>query len=342
MKRTAILTLMLALSGCSVYTIETPGTAATAPRLELSAWLVSWDPESMKSYEAHVGELARVYPEFVSCGEDGLPKRLDISKDWLPKVVALARAKGVKVLITMNNYANGDFAAKRVEDMLNSPSRMQKHIDMLLAIAAEEGVDGLDVDYESLKAADKLNFTDFVARLSEAAHARKLLVGIAVHPKESEPGNWDGPQAQDYGAIGRSVDFFHVMTYDFHWGTSEAGSIAPPAWVRSVMNFASNAVPKSKIEMGINSYGYDWQGKKAETMTWPNWQKLIAAGHRPERDDSTGELKLSFGNHEVWYPDAQAYVPKVKIAKELGLRGGAMWVLGQEDPAMWRMWAAQK
>ena len=94
--------------------------------------------------------------------------------------------------------------------------------------------------------------------------------------------------------------------------------------------------------MGLNGYGYDWQGKKGVTMTWTNWQKLLAAGHRPDRDDSTQELKLSYGNHEVWYPDAKTFVPKLKIAKELGLRGGAMWVLGQEDPGMWRMWQVQR
>jgi len=338
MLKTMALTLTALVAGCGAAPV-----AKAHAGLQLSAWLVSWDPESMKSFEANAGRLARVYPEFISCGEDGLPVRLaKIEAGWMARVLKLAHAKGAKVLATMNNYGAAGFDKARVQRMLASPDLMKRHIAMLLAIAKEEGLDGLDVDYELLEAKDRAAFSAFVTGLSLAAHARGLLVGIAVHPKDSEPGSWDGPQAQDYAALGRAVDYFHVMTYDYHWQTSEAGSLAPPDWVRKVMAFAAAEVPKAKLEMGLNSYGYDWQGKKGVTMTWPEWAKLAAAGNPAYRDPMTRELIMRTQGHEIWYPDAEAYMPKIKAAKELGLLGGAMWVLGQEDPAFWAAWEGNK
>jgi spore germination protein YaaH len=287
--------------------------------------------------------LQRVYPEYITCGEDGMPRRLkDMPAGWEQEVVKVARANGVKTLATMNNYANGGFEPLRIRKMINDKALMERHVDELIRLAKAVGMDGLDVDYESMDAEDRIPFTAFVTRLGEKAHAQGLLLGIAVHPKESEPGNWGGPMAQDYAALGKAVDFFHVMTYDYHWATSDAGSIAPPDWAKRVMEFTLTRVPASKVEMGMNGYGYEWSGKKGETMTWKLWQQRMAACGRPERNEATQELVLNCKGKEIWYPDAQTFMPKIKAARELGLRGLAMWVLGQEDPAVWRMWQKQK
>jgi hypothetical protein len=41
---------------------------------------------------------------------------------------------------------------------------------------------------------------------------------------------------------------------------------------------------------------------------------------------------------EAWMADAQTSVKKFEIARDLGIRGVAMWVLGQEDPKTWVEW----
>jgi spore germination protein YaaH len=331
------------LSACGVfYTLPSPGEAGSAAGsgpVEMAAWLVYWDPASFQSFQANVGRLARVYPEAYSCGEDGLPRRLDLLKpDDLPKTVALARAHGVKVLGTMNNYSNalGDFDKRRVQRFLHDPALRERHIAALIALAREDGLDGLDVDYEALDAGDRGAFTTFVTRLAEQAHAQGLLVGLAAHPKESEPGTWGGPQAQDYEALGRVVDYFHVMTYDLHWASGSPGPVAPLAWVRSVMQFAAARVPRAKLELGLNAYGYVWR-RRGETLTWQGFLALQAKFGRAERDFGSNELKLQLPDGEAWMSDAQTSAPKLALARELGLRGCALWVLGQEDPKLWSL-----
>lgn len=344
MKKLWALALLLLSAGCGVfYTIPTGqagapvAAAAASGPLEFSAWLVFWDPLSWQDFEANVSRLSRVYPEAYTCRPDGLPGRIDIVKpEDLARTVALAHQHGVKVLGTMNNYASekADFEATRVQRFLHDPALMERHVDGLLALAKADGLDGLDVDYESLAPGDRGAFSAFVARLAQKAHAQSLLVGIATHPKEAEPGNWDGPKAQDYASLGASVDVFHVMTYDFHWASGSPGAVAPLPWIGSVMRFTASVVPKSKIEMGINGYGYTW-GAKGVTLTWPDYLKLQSRYGRFERDEGSHELKLTFKDGEAWMSDAETTRHKLELAKELGLRGAAMWVLGQEDPKTW-------
>lgn len=343
MRKFLLLGLVVACAGCGMfYTIPTgkPGTPATAGShkpVEFSAWLVFWDPLSWPDFEANVSRMARVYPEAYTCQPNGLPGRISVAHaDDLARTVALAHQHGVKVLGTMNNYASetSDFESKRVQLFLHDPALMEKHVDGLIALAQTDGLDGLDVDYESLAAADRGAFSAFVARLSQKAHALGLLVGLAAHPKESEPGNWDGPKAQDYASLGKSVDFFHVMTYDYHWTSGSPGPVAPINWVASVMRYTASVVPADKIEMGINGYGIVWK-PKGETLTWTLFQALQTKVGRFERDASSGELTKSFGGGEAWMPDAATTQAKLVVARDLGLRGAALWVLGQEDPRTW-------
>jgi spore germination protein YaaH len=317
-------------------------TAKPAKGLEFSAWLVFWEPLSWKSFEANVTRLTRVYPEAYSCQPDGTAGRISVAgADDLKKTVALAHAHGVKVLGTMNNYADGGFDKVRVEKFLRDDALMQKHIEGLLALAKADGLDGLDVDYESLVAADRQGFTAFVTRLAQLVHARGLELGVAVHPKESEPGGWDAPQAQDYRALGAQVDHFHVMTYDFHWAAGQPGPVAPLPWIRSVMSFAATQVPKAKLEMGLNAYGLHWN-PKGQDLKWTDYQVLSAAKGAFSRDAASNELTLKYAGGEAWFPDVSAQRAKFALAHELGLSGIAMWMLGQEDPGLWALADAEK
>lgn len=346
MKRTLVLGLALWAVGCgAIYTVDVPGkkplvTVKKAAPLQFSAWMVYWDELSPKSFEANVSRLTRVYPEAYTVQSDGLPGRIPMATpQLLAGTVALAHAHGVKVLGIVNNYAHelGDFDQKRVQLFLNDHDLMARHVDALLALVKADGMDGIDADYESLAAVDRGNYTLFIQLLCARAHAQGLLVGVALHPKESEPGNWAAPQAQDYAALGAACDWVHLMTYDFHWATGGAGSVAPLGWVRSVGAFAASKIPKEKIELGVNGYGYVWKGK-GETLTWPKFLDLQSKVGKAERDESSSELKLFFPGGEAWMSDAETTRQKFDIASDLGVAGVAMWVLGQEDPKTWMVW----
>jgi spore germination protein YaaH len=339
-KRLALALLGLMAAGCgALYTVDGDGAAAAPDAggkpIELSAWLVFWEPLSWQSFQANVGRLARVYPEAYHCTADGGVERIEAtSAAKLAQAVALAHAHGCKVLGMMNNYAGGDFDKVRVERFLDDPARMEAQVQALLAYAKLDGLDGLDVDYESLAAGDRGPFTAFVQRLCQAAHARGLKVGLAAHPKTAEPGTWDAPKAQDWAALGAVVDYFHPMTYDYHWGSGSPGTIAPPDWVRQVTAFAATQMDAAKVELGVKTAGMAWDPKGAD-ITWPAFLALQAKAGKALRDETTRELTLALPGGEAWMPDAETTLVKARLARELGVRGVGMWVLGSEDPRTW-------
>jgi spore germination protein YaaH len=159
-------------------------------------------------------------------------------------------------------------------------------------------------------------------------------VGLAAHPKVSEPGTWDAPKAQDWAALGAVVDYFHPMTYDYHWGSGSPGTIAPPDWVRQVTAFAASVMDPSKVELGVKTAGMAWDPKGVD-LTWPAFLDRQAKLGKAQRDETTEELTLALPGGELWMPDAQTTMVKVRMARELGVRGIGMWVLGSEDPRSW-------
>ncbi len=123
-----------------------------------------------------------------------------------------------------------------------------------------KGFDGIDMDWESMKAADRGRFTGFIQQLATALHARHKLLSIAVYPKVSEPGSYDAQQAQDYAKLGAAVDEFKVMTYAFSGGWSKPGPQMPLYWAKQVLAFARSKVAARKVYMGMPFFGFDWKG----------------------------------------------------------------------------------
>ena len=113
-------------------------------------------------------------------------------------------------------------------------------------LAAAGGYDGIDLDYENLRASDRAAFTSFVQHLAGALHAQGKLLTVNVYAKTSEPGTWDGPQAQDWWAIGQAADQVRIMTYEYSWSTSPPGPIAPVNWVNDVIGYATSQIPPGK------------------------------------------------------------------------------------------------
>ena len=240
----------------------------------------------------------------------------------------------------MPSIQNAGFNREAVAAIIHDPARRAQHVQDLVALVTANGFDGLDLDYESLNPEDRDDFSLFVEELAAALHARNKLLSIAVHPKTAEPGTWNGPQAQDYARLGAAVDEFKIMTYDYHWSTSEAGPIAPLDWVDQVLAYAATVVPPEKTYLGVPFYGYDWTGSTGEPLNWRQATKLASQNNAElQRDASSGEAWFTYGDgrHTAYFNDAETLRQRLQSAFERhpALAGVAIWALGGEDPENW-------
>ncbi len=253
-----------------------------------------------------------------------------------PQGVGVARAYGMRVVPSIQN---GGFDPKRVGAIVNDPAKRQAHIKDIVDIVLSNRYDGIDIDYESLHAADRDSFSTFIEELAAALHANGKLLSVTVHPKTDENGTWEGPRAQDWARLGKAADEFKIMVYDYSSGASKAGEIAPLGWAGDVLTYAATLVPPEKTFLGIPLYGYDWTGSAGQARDWIQATKTARQQDAEIKRSDSNEAWFTYGGgtNTVYFNDALTMKTRLErlAAEHPDVAGIALWRLGNEDPANW-------
>jgi spore germination protein YaaH len=319
-----------------------PALVQPAPRPQVTIWAPYAGVLEINTLVANADLLSEINFFWYELGEDGQIVGGVKSEAALDK----ARAQGVRVLPSI---VNRGFSREAVLAAIETPEARREHIAAIVELVETNGYDGIDIDYESLSAEDRDLFSTFIEELAAALHAIDKLLSIAVHAKTDDAGSWGGPAAQDWARLGAVVDFFKIMTYDFHYGASTAGPIAPVSWIDDVLSYAATVVPPAKTYAGIHFYGYEWVGQSGKGIEWQQAAKTAQLHNATVERDESGEAWFTFddGRFTVYFADAENLRVKLSAisAAHPDLAGIAIWRLGGEDPENWtaiREWAEQE
>lgn len=306
---------------------------------KIIGYIPSWDQtrayNSVKNNPGVFSEVSPFWYTVNSSGEvfadpNGGPNMIDKS------MVESLKSNGTLVVPSVFNLINGFWDGEIVSKIINDPSVSTKHVENLVNLAVSEGYDGIDIDYENLNASDRDAFSTFIQTLASALHAKGKILSVGVHPKTSEPGTWNGPQAHDYTQLGKYADEIRIQVYEYHWSTSPPGPIAPISWVNDVLTFASTQIPKEKIIQGIGLYGYDWAGNQGKGLEWLNVLALTQQlGIQASWDTPSESPFFKYSNNEVWFENHYSTSAKLDMANKHGVGGVFFWRLGGEDPDTW-------
>ena len=237
--------------------------------------------------------------------------------------------------------------------MLNAEGR-QRFINQLMVYAALYQLDGINIDFENIHYRNQDLFTDFVAELSEALRAQGLIISIDV----TIPGgslNWS--QVYDRGALEPHVDYFAVMTYDEHWGSSPvAGSVASLGWVERGIAATLEEVPADKVLIGLPLYTRLWEESpragggvsvSSRAMGMQFIRRTLEENGVREEDwewlEDIGQYYAEYeadGNrYRVWLEDERSLALKADLIQQYGLAGFAGWRKDFELPGVWEVLA---
>ena len=271
----------------------------------------------------------------------GVELQPDLKAEGEAELTARLHELGMKVIPTIANTTSGLWDTGTISAVIRNPSLRQAHVNAVVALIQDKGLDGIQIDYEDLPAADRGSFSSFVTDLGAAIHAIDKLLYVTVHVKEDDAGYDDRNKSQDYAAIGKAADMVCLMAYDWHWSTGPAGPIAPYDWVDRVLRYSVTQIPPNKILLGVGLFGYDWVGSTATNLTWRQVVAL-AALHQADEEWDVGAQSPHFSytvdgvEHEVWYEDGRSAAQKFDLARRYRLGGVELWRLGGEDPAVWK------
>jgi hypothetical protein len=196
--------------------------------------------------------------------------------------------------------------------ILADPVTRTQHVTAIVNLVMTNGFDGIDLDYETFAFEDgkpswpttKTAWIAFVVELGAELHARGKLLSVTVPPVWN--GGISGYPVYAWQEIAPHVDRLRIMVYDWSWSGGPPGPIAPIWWVEDVLDHAQNAVPISKVELGVPAYGREWtqstvgrcptnavlNSRSHEVRNIP--ALITSTGATPLRDNSSGEMRFTY------------------------------------------------
>jgi len=264
------------------------------------------------------------------------PKSFMTIPGEIDAIKATCSQNGIKLYAMVHN----EFDAAVVSSIINKANLRAQHIQTLLSMTQNNGFDGVEICYEKLYARDRDAFTLFIQELSSALHANGKLLAVAIHAKTSEPGDWSGPKAQDWAALGKLVDLFQIMAFCFNDTDTLPGPLAPLPWYKQVLQFAATQVPLPKIRMALAAYATEWVSSTGIEESVLGAQKVAGYEDAPLQWDTASNspfykfTRLGI-QHETWYEDARCVPGKMIAVQNANIGGICIWRLGSEDAGFW-------
>ena len=266
----------------------------------------------------------------------------------------------VKGVITANStkvmplIANADFDSSTVDAFLHSQTAETNLINQLVVSAKANNYIGWQFDIEAIPVTDRDLYSKFVENAAKIFHAANLKLSVAVvarvsdNPSDLPAGSWDNwAGVYDYARIGKAADFVSVMAYD---QAPSTGPVSSLTWFKKVVAFSLKSIPKSKLSIGIPTYGWEWNlatAKRVGSVSNAKIADLIATKQYIAKgyDSAIGEAWLTTDvttngtttHYKIWYENAKSFAMKLAIAKADKLRGVSVWVLGMEDAGIWKL-----
>lgn len=248
--------------------------------------------------------------------------------------VTQAHKKGYKVWGLVDNFT-ADISTTETLSQLSSRQNIIQH---LIQTAADIGMDGINVDFESLSEDAGPHFLEFLRELSIECHKNNLVLSVDNPVPEDFTSHYD---RREQGLV---VDYIVIMGYDEHYVGSDAGSVASLPWVEQGVEDTLTEVPAERTILAVPFYTRLWKttggAVTSEAIGMTEAQKIITENQVQTVWDGSvgqnyGEYEKDGSTYQIWMEDAQSIAEKVKLVPKYSLAGVAQWRLGFESDDIW-------
>ncbi|KAF0642197.1 hypothetical protein FPSE5266_05536 [Fusarium pseudograminearum] len=273
----------------------------------------------------------------------------------------------LKVFIAIGGWAFNDPGptVTTFSDIARSDTNQRAFIKSLISFMATYGFDGVDIDWEYPAADDREgrvedfdNLPKFLSNLKRALKQSGERNGLSI----AIPASYWYLQHFDLEKISKHVDYFNVMTYDFHgaWDT-------PKSWLGNHLNSHTNLteikdafdllwrnnVDPDQVNMGLAFYARTFSASSSScmspgclfdaggpsepctnavgVMSNPEIMRKLAGKASSGVLDKTAAIKtLKFGSTWLTYDDVDTWKLKLEFARSQCLGGAMVWAISQD------------
>lgn len=260
-------------------------------------------------------------------------------------ILRIADNAGAVNMMVITNLEEFAFSADLARVLFTDQQAQNKLIQNAVNIAKTAGYQDIHFDFELLYPEDRELYNQFLRNARNKIHQAGLTLSTALAPK-SGPVMTGIYGAHDYRAHGEICDFVVLMTYEWGYTYSAPQAVSPIGPVTRVVEYAVSEIPRNKIFLGQNLYGYDWSAPFGQSIPAvaisPRMAVNLAVDVHAAIEYDTAAQAPHFTyydakgtEHEVWFEDARSINAKFDLLKQFDLRGIMYWKLGLAFPQNW-------
>ena len=265
----------------------------------------------------------------------------DISSKYSSSYYSKAKEYGYKIWpIITNGIDSASYSANDTSALLKSEYNRENFIKNIREIAKKDKIDGINIDFESMKDDDRELYTQFIRELTPILRNEGITVSVDFY----------FVKYIDRQRIGDVADYVILMGYDQKgaW-SSEAGSISSVKIVEEQLNSLINdsKIESNKIILGVPFYTRLWTIKNVsekpttKIYSMQDCQDFIADNNiTPVWDEDAGqnyaEVKKGELTYKLWIEDKDSMKKRVELINKDNLAGVSAWRKGLETEDIWQ------
>lgn len=244
-------------------------------------------------------------------------------------------------------------------ELLSRTSSRENLTNQLIEAVLETGIDGINVDFETISKKTGEHFIQFIRELSVKCRQNGIVLSVDNYVPKGYSAHYN---RREQGIV---ADYVIIMGYDEHFGGSyEAGSVASINYVKEGIAATLDEIQAEKVINAVPFYTRLWaeRPKTAEEQTADVGteaeeyslhveskamgmseaaEKVAAAGVTPQWDQETqqdyAQWEEGGQTYKIWLENKASLEAKLSLMKEYNLAGTAAWKIGFETPDIWEL-----
>lgn len=250
-----------------------------------------------------------------------------------------AHNRGLQVWGLINDFDKNI----KLETVLGTTSIRKKLVNALAGAAIQYDLDGINIDFEHVRASTAAAYLEFLRELVLKCHANDIIVSVDAYT----PAEYNA--YYDLAEQGRIVDYVILMAYDEHYpGGGESGSVSSLGFVKSGVENTLKMVPAERVVVGLPFYTRLWLETKAKkgvqissTAYGMSSAESVLRSHgvTPKWNKTAGQYYAEFkgesGTYKIWLEEETSIKKKLEVVTAGKVAGVAFWKLGFERAATW-------
>lgn len=297
------------------------------------------------------GALNTVAPDYFEIDSKGNLKVQKLDSSFISSM----QSQGISVTPFISNHWDRQLGITALDNSSELAGQIAKAV-------YDNKLDGVNVDIENVSHTHRDAYTRFVKELRAKMPDKIIAVAVAANPHNWQTG-WHG--SYDYAALASHSDYLMIMAYDESYTGSAPGPVASSSFVEKSILYALQHTTKDKLVLGIPFFGRFWQngaslgGYGVTNMDVENLLKNYTTTKKYHTDTQSAQVTLTLkstdvmpklwggrvltpGTYDIWYGDLDSIKHTFELVEKYGLRGSGSWAMGQEDPAVWPLYAKYK